>query len=89
MMVKHLLWKQKYYTPIEICGGKTPKEFFSKRFDRFEREDAIKEFGDKEVHYFYYATDYENFKKLPYRLHHLFNKLFHKINPQVLRIELY
>ena len=77
MMVKHLLWKQKYYTPIEICGGKTPKEFFSKRFESFERVNAIEEFGDRELHYFYYTTDYNKYPKI---FQYFYSRLFHKIN---------
>lgn len=88
MKVKLLIYRQKYYTPIEICGGRTPKDFFYKRFDRCNRMDAINEFGDRLVGYFYYTTDYDKFEKLPPIMHQIFNRIFHWINPQKLVIEL-
>ena len=86
MTVKELLKAQKYWTPIRICGGNTPKTFFSKRLDAYvdKRQEFIDFFGKFEISYFYYETNYTVFKALCKRC----PKLFHWINPQTLVIEL-
>ena len=86
MTVRELMKAQKYKTPIRVCGGSDLKHFFSARLDDYYngRKDFAEKFGKFEVHYFYYETNYEVFKRLSCK----FPKLFHWINPQVLVIEL-
>lgn len=93
MFVKELLHRQKYWTPITICGGgRSPDTFFCKLYGRTkeERWRAIEDYGDRMVRYFYYSTDYDSqpWKRLR-NLRGIILKLFFWVNPQRLHIELY
>ncbi len=91
MLVKELLHRQKYRSPITICGGSTPKTFFSKDYGetKEERRRACNEYGDCMVRYYYFSADYNSqpWKHLR-KLRGIFLKLFFWINPQRLHIEL-
>ena len=91
MLVKELIHREKYWSPITICGGRTPQTFFSKDYGKY-REDrwrASEEYGDRMVHYFYYSTDYDSQPWKRLRKFWIFKKLFFRINPQRLHIEVY
>lgn len=92
MLVKELINREKYWSPITICGGSTPQTFFSKDYGKLkeERFRACNEYGDRMVHYFYYSTDYDSqpWKRLR-KFRGIFLKLFLRINPKRLHIEIY
>lgn len=91
MLVKELINRQTYWTPITICGGGTKKTFFCKDYGKTkeERLRACNEYGDCMVRYYDFSTDYDSrlWKRL-YRFRGIFVKLFHWINPQRLNIQL-
>ena len=92
MLVKELIHREKYWSPITICGGSTPQTFFSKDYGKYkeDRWRACEEYGDCMVHYFYYSTDYDSqpWKRLR-KFRGILLKLFFWINPQRLHIEVY
>lgn len=91
MLVKELIHREKYWSPITICGGSTPQTFFSKDYGKYkeDRWRACEEYGDHMVHYFYYSTDYDSRLWKRFRGSRIFKKLFLRINPQRLHIEVY
>lgn len=90
MLVKELINREKYWSPITIYGGGTPQTFFSKDYGKYkeERLRACEEYGNHMVHRFYYSTDYDSqpWKRLR-KFRGIFLKLFFWINPQRLHIE--
>lgn len=90
MFVKELINREKYWSPITIYGGGTPQTFFSKDYGKIKEERcrACKEYGDCMVHRFYYSTDYDSRLWKRFRKFWIFKKLFFRIDPHRLYIEL-
>ena len=90
MTVKELLAKQKYYSPIKLLWTGSDGKFQSKYFTERDRYLVVNQFGNYEIDYFNFETDYEQFRVgvYPFWLRRICTKVFYKINPQVLRIEL-
>lgn len=90
MTLKDLLSKQKYYSPILLLWNDENGQFHSKYYEERERFMAIIQYGNKEIDYFNFQTDYEQLrvKIFPPFMKKIITKVFFKINPQVLRIEL-
>lgn len=90
MTLKDLLSKQKYYSPILLLWVDENGQFHSKYYEERERHMVIAQYGNKEIDYFNFQTDYEQLraKVFPPFMKKIITKVFFKINPQVLRIEL-